>query len=127
MSADDRKDIERTVQAYFDGLYEGDADRLAEVFHETASLTWAQDGRLESMPLAKWLESVRARPSAKSRGLERDDAILVLDQSGPASAFVKVKCQIPPLHFTDYLNLLKVGGRWVVAQKVFATEVRKSP
>ncbi|MFP5461234.1 MAG: nuclear transport factor 2 family protein [Gammaproteobacteria bacterium] len=127
MSTDDRRDIERTVQDYFDGLHEGDADKLARVFHPSASLTWAQDGRLEAMPLAKWLESVRARPSAKSKGLERDDAILVFDQSGPASAFVKVKCQIPPLHFTDYLNLLKVDGRWVVAQKVFATEVRKQP
>lgn len=125
MSTDDRRAIEQTVQAYFDGLYEGDADRLAGVFHETASLTWAQDGRLEAITLAKWLDSVRARPSAKSKGLERDDAILLFDQSGPASAFVKVKCQIPPLYFTDYLNLLKVGDRWVVAQKVFATEVRK--
>jgi hypothetical protein len=28
--------------------------------------------------------------------------------------------QIPPRYFTDYLNLLKIDGRWVVAQKVFA-------
>lgn len=125
MDANDRKAIEQTVQDYFDGLYEGDAGKLAAVFHETASLTWAQDGGLAAMPLEKWLESVRSRPSAKSKGLERDDAILLLDQSGPASAFVKVKCQIPPLYFTDYLNLIKVDGRWVVAQKVFATEVRR--
>lgn len=52
-----------------------------------------------------------------------DDAILQVDQSGPTTAFVKLKCQIPPRHFTDYLNLLKVDGRWVVAQKVFATVV----
>jgi hypothetical protein len=29
--------------------------------------------------------------------------------------------QIPPRYFTDYLNLLKIDGRWVVAQTVFAT------
>jgi hypothetical protein len=125
MSNDDRKAIERTVQTYFDGLYEGDADKLASVFHETAALTYEQNGELVVLPLAKWLQSVRERPSAKSRGLAREDAILLFDQSGPASAFVKVKCQIPPLYFTDYLSLLKVGGRWVVAQKVFATEVRR--
>lgn len=125
MDVTDREAIEQAVQDYFDGLYDGDADKLARVFHETASLSWAQEGRLESMSLATWLASVRARPSARSKGLARDDAILLLDQSGPASAFVKVKCQIPPLYFTDYLNLLKVDGRWVVAQKVFATEVRK--
>jgi hypothetical protein len=125
MSTDDREAIEQAVQTYFDGLYEGDADKLASVFHETAALTFEQNGELVVLPLAKWLDSVRSRPSAKSKGLARDDAILLFDQSGPASAFVKVKCQMPPLYFTDYLSLLKVGGKWVVAQKVFATEVRK--
>lgn len=125
MNDDDRQAIERTVQTYFDGLHEGDADKLASVFHESAALTYEQSGELVVLPLAKWLQSVRERPSAQSRGLARDDAILLFDQSGPASAFVKVRCQIPPLHFTDYLSLLKVEGRWVVAQKVFATEVRR--
>jgi hypothetical protein len=61
---------------------------------------------------------------SKSNGLARDDAILIIDQSGPTTAFVKVKCQIPPRYFTDYLNLLKIDGTWRVAQKVFATEIR---
>lgn len=121
----ERQAIEQTVQTYFDGLYEGDADKLASIFHETAALTYEQGGKLVVLPLAQWLQSVRERPSAKSKGLAREDAILLLDQSGPASAFAKVKCQTPPLYFTDYLNLLKVDGKWMVAQKVFATEVRK--
>ena len=125
MNTDDRSAIEQAIQTYFDGLHEGDADKLASVFHPTAALTYEQGGELVVLPLAKWLQSVRERPSPKSKGLARDDAILLLDQSGPASAFVKVKCQIPPLYFTDYLSLLKIGGKWVVAQKVFATEVRK--
>jgi hypothetical protein len=37
---------------------------------------------------------------------------------------VKLNCAIPPRFFTDYLSLLKVEGRWQVAQKVFATERR---
>ena len=97
ISTDDRKAIEQAVQTYFDGLYEGDADKLASVFHETAALTFEQNGELVALPLAKWLESVRARASAKSKGLARDDAIVLFDESGPASAFVKVKCQMPPL------------------------------
>ncbi len=39
-------------------------------------------------------------------------------------AYVKVKCQLPPRYFTDQLSLLKVSGRWLVAQKVFQTETR---
>jgi hypothetical protein len=125
MSSDERSAIEQTIQTYFDGLYEGDADKLASVFHETSALTYEQDGKLTVLPLAQWLKAVRERPAPQARGLPRDDAILMIDQSGPTTALAKVKCQIPPRYFTDYLSLLKTDGRWVVAQKVFATQVKQ--
>ncbi|HEY6510506.1 MAG TPA: nuclear transport factor 2 family protein [Burkholderiaceae bacterium] len=124
MSSDERKAIEQAVQTYLDGLYEGDADKLASVFHETSALTYEQDGKLTVLPRDQWLKWVRERGSPSSKGLARDDAILQVDQAGPTTALVKVKCQIPPRYFTDYLSLLKIDGRWVVAQKVFATVVR---
>jgi hypothetical protein len=40
-------------------------------------------------------------------------------------AHVKLRCAIPPRHFTDLLSLLKIEGRWQVAQKVFMTELRE--
>lgn len=123
--SNERAAIEQTIQTYFDGLHEGDADKLASVFHETSALTFEHDGRVTILTRDQWLDSVRTRPTPKSKGLARDDAILLLDQSGPTTAFVKVKCQIPPRHFTDYLCLLKVDGRWLVVQKVFATEIRQ--
>jgi len=124
MSTDDRNAIEQTVQTYLDALYEGDVDKLTAVFHDTSALTYVQDGKLTVWPRDEWLKAMRERGSPKSKGLVRDDAILLVDQSGPDTAFVKVKCQIPPRYFTDYLNLVKVDGRWVVAQKVFATVVK---
>lgn len=124
MNSDDRRAIEQTIHTYFDGLYEGDADKLASVFHETSALTWEQDGKLAVLPLAGWLAMVRERPAPKAKGLARDDAILLLDQSGPTTAFVKVKCQMPPRYFTDYLSLIKTEDHWVIAQKVYAVVVR---
>ena len=124
MPTDDRAAIEQTIQTYFDGLYEGDADKLASVFHPGSSLTYAHKGAVVVWPLADWLAAVRERPSPKAQGLARDDGILLLDQSSAVTALVKVKCQIPPRYFTDYLNLIKTDGGWKVAQKVFATEVR---
>jgi hypothetical protein len=123
-AADDRPAIEQAVQTYFDGLYEGSTEKLASVFHATSALTWEQDGQVAIWTLAQWLKAVSERPSPQARGLARDDAILQLDQSGPTTAFVKVRCQMPPRYFTDYLSLLKVDGRWMVVQKVFSTVTR---
>lgn len=121
---DDRAAIESTIQDYFDALHEGDADKLARVFLPTSALTSEHNGAVQVLPLADWLRAVRERGSPKAKGLARDDAILSIDQSGPTTAFVKVKCQIPPRYFTDYLSLLKIDGHWRVAQKVFATVTR---
>lgn len=117
----EKEAIERTIQTYFDGLYEGDADKLASVFTPSSVLTFENKGKAMILTRDQWLDNVRSRPSPKASGLKRDDAILLVDQSGPTTALVKVKCQMPPLYFTDYLALLKVDGKWTVAQKIYAT------
>ena len=123
---DDRQAIQATVQLYLDGLYEGDAEKLAASFHPTSALTYEADGKITILPRDEWLAAVRARPSPQSQGLSRQDEILTIDQSSPTAAFVKLKCAIPPRFFTDYLSFLKVDGEWRIAQKVFATEVRQA-
>lgn len=122
---DDTSAIRAAVTTYLDGLYEGDADKLASVFHPTSSLTWEENGVLTPLPRDEWLKAVRTRPSANARGLPRHDEILQVDQASPTMAFVKLKCAIPPRFFTDYLSLLKLDGKWQIAQKVFATELRE--
>ena len=121
---DDRHEIEQLVATYLDGLYEGDADKLARAFHPTSALTSALDGQLTVVPRDQWLEIVRRRPSPRAQGLARHDELLSIDIVGPTMAMVKLRCAIPPRFFTDLLSLLRIDGRWQVAQKVFMTEVR---
>ena len=122
--AEDLSEIRAAAQTYLDGLHEGDADKLASVFHPTSSLTYEDNGALTPIPRDDWLKAVRERPSAKARGLPRHDHVLQIDLATPTMAFVKLKCALPPLFFTDYLSFLKIDGRWQVAQKVFARERR---
>jgi Putative lumazine-binding len=51
--------------------------------------------------------------------------VLSIDLVGPTMAYVKLRCAIPPRFFTDQLSLLKIDGRWQIAQKVFMTELRE--
>ncbi len=117
--------IEAVIKIYLDGLHEGDTDKLATAFHPTSALTGLVDGKLTITPRDKWLEAVRSRPSPKKSGLARHDHILAIDIVGPTMAQVKLNCAIPPRYFTDELAMLKIDGRWQVAQKVFMTEIRQ--
>ncbi|WIM09465.1 nuclear transport factor 2 family protein [Enhydrobacter sp.] len=116
----DVAEIEKVLQVYFDGLYEGDTRKLGQAFHPAAHLYSAgADGKAADLPRADWFKSVESRPSGKARGSERRDRIVSIDFSGPATAFAKVECQLPPRYFTDYLTLLKADGRWQVISKAF--------
>ncbi len=121
----DRALIVAAVQTYLDGVHEGDVEKLAAVFHPTSSLTHCLDGQVVATPRPDWLEAMRTRPSAKSRGLARHDQILTIDLVSETMAHVKVQCAVPPRFFTDLLSFLKIDGRWQVAQKVFSVEVRE--
>jgi Putative lumazine-binding len=120
----DHAAIKAVIQTYLDGLYEGDPDKLAAAFHPTSALAQSTDSGIQITPRDTWLTAVKGRPSPKSQGAARGDEILSIDIAGPTMAFVKLRCQIPPRYFTDQLSLLKIDGRWQVAQKVFQTEVR---
>ena len=118
----DVADVEKVLQVYFDGLYEGDTKKLGQAFHAASHLySVGADGKAADFPRADWFKMVESRKSAKDSGSERRDRIVSIDFSGPGTAFAKVECQIPPRYFTDYLTLLKVDGRWQVISKSFHT------
>ena len=118
----DLHDLERALQTYFDGLYEGDTAKLGSVFHEVAHLFYVTDGALGDMSRAQWFEMVRKRRSAQSQDLPRRDWVVQIDRSGPTTAFAKVQCQIPPRYFTDYLTLVRLVDGWRIVSKTFHTE-----
>ncbi len=120
----DRQQIEAVLQVYLDGLYENDPKKIAMAFHPVSHLFSVADGKLVDLPREAWFERMNGRPSAKSQGLPRQDWIVTIDQSGPATAFVKVNCQLPPRYFTDYLTLTKLEDGWRIVSKTFHTDQR---
>lgn len=118
-------EIQSVVQTYLDGLYEGDAGKLARAFHPCSALH-AADGKGGVAVEARdpWLERVRNRPSPASQGLPRQDRILAIDLAGDSAACVKLNCAIPPRFFTDFLLLIRTGEGWRIVQKSYHTDVR---
>lgn len=111
--------LEATLQLYFDGLHHSDTERLARAFHRQAIYVSATEGVLVHMTLAEYLPMVDARPSPASRGEPRTDRVLSIEFAGPVTALAHVECSIGPKHFTDFLTLIHVEGRWQIIAKVF--------
>ncbi len=115
----DFDDIVAALNDYFDGIYEGDTDKLRRAFHERAHLYSATDGEMSDMSLKEYLELVDGRPSPASQEAPRLDRIISIDMAGPEAAAVKAELAVPPKYFTDLLTLLKVDGEWRIISKIY--------
>ena len=121
----DRSTVEAVVSQYFDGLYEGDIDKLGAIFHPSADLRSLDKGELQILPVPKWLERVKQRPSAKAEGKPREDFVVTIDRSDDSTAFIKVRCQLPPRFFTDYLVAMKLKDGWQIVSKSYRYDLRE--
>jgi hypothetical protein len=123
----DLAEVEATLKAYFDGMYECDIEKLSESFHPQSHLYNVVDGKLIDKPLEVWLDIVRKRVPAASVGHLRTDRVLTIDFNGPVIAFAKVAGSRPGINFVDCLTLIKTGHKWQIIAKAFHMETRIEP
>lgn len=111
------------LQDYFDGLYDGDVDKLTGVYHERVRLYCPTDPALLELDLPAYLDVVKNRPSPASRGDARFDRILALSVPSPTTAHARVACAYLPKHFTDDLTFVMTPSGWKLIAKVWHYEV----
>ena len=83
-----------------------------------------EKGELQILTVPDWLDRVRKRPSAKAEGKPREDFIVTIDRSDDSTAFIKVRCQLPPRYFTDYLVAMKLADGWQIVSKSYRYDLR---
>lgn len=112
-------DLQGAVQAYLDGLYEGDTDLFRRVFHPEARLFSATGGQLTALSLEQYLAIVEGRPSPASRGDARRDEIVSLAQASPTTAHARLRNAYLPKHFIDDLTFIHIDGAWRIIAKIW--------
>ena len=90
-----------------------------------ADLRWLEKGELQILAVPDWLDRVRKRPSAKAEGKPREDFIVTIDRSDDCTAFIKVRCELPPRYFTDYLVAMKLHDGWQIVSKSYRYDLRE--
>jgi thiaminase len=106
--------IIRLLNKYFEGLYEGDVDKLRRIFHDDA---WLK-GNDYRKTRDEWLEAVANRPVPSVEGMEYNFNIQSLEIVGD-QAMAKVDVPLLAAHYIDYLGLLKEAGQWKIVNKMF--------
>ena len=112
----DYEDVMRVLNDYFDGLYDGDVDKLRNHFHDDA---WLK-GNGYRKTRDEWLEAVASRPKPRDEGMDYGFNILSLEIVND-QAMAKLDTPLPAAHFVDFLSLLKEDGRWQIVNKIFTT------
>ena len=116
----DLDEIRDTIQSYFDGLYDGDLEKMRRAFHPCCHLYSVSEGNIQDESAPDWFQRIRNRPSPASQGARRRDRIVFIDLNGTGSALAKVQVSAPSGHYSDYLSMLKLGEGWRIVAKVFA-------
>ncbi len=104
---------------YRDGIYEGDAEKLARIFHPAANLFYLTNGSLSVMPIAEYLNVVRGRATPKSSNAERSEGLVSLSIPSVDSAVLTATILITGKSFTDQLVFMKHLGNWLIVAKTY--------
>ncbi|MEM7096664.1 MAG: nuclear transport factor 2 family protein [Pseudomonadota bacterium] len=104
------------LNEYFDGLFEGDVEKLRAIFHEDSVLK----GNDYRKTRDDWLDAVASRPTPRDEGMAFTFNILSLEIVGD-QAMAKVDAPLLAAHFIDFLGLLKEDGQWQIVNKMFTT------
>jgi len=104
---------------YHEALHRSDAVLLGSLFHDRALYAATTDGDIRFWSMDHYLPIVAARPSPASRGEPADGEVVAITFAGPNAALAQVRSSIGERFFTDFLSLVKIDGRWLIAAKVF--------
>lgn len=111
-------EIQQVLILYFEGVYNGNVDKLKQAFHQQALLF----GDVNQIPyfktLQEYLEVVKNRKSPKVQGEEFDMVVHGIEVIGNM-AIAKVRMRILNYEYRDFLSLINTGGTWQIVNKVF--------
>lgn len=111
--------VRAPLEAYLRGHATGRADDFRPAFHPDAQLWGARNGTLIRMTSEEYISRASGSPPADEA--ERRRWIETVDVTGD-TAVAKIVLDYPAVRFTDYMQLMRIDGRWLIVNKMFLAE-----
>ena len=112
-------EIQAFLNDYFSVLQTQDLNKFDQVFHRGCVLYSAQNSSVVVRPFDEYRAMVQGRKSPQEGSFPQLDEVLMIDVMSPEMAIVKVRLRLFNNVMVDYLNLMKVDGRWMIFAKLF--------
>ena len=114
--------VREVVDRYLHGLKFNDVESLKQAFMPDAKLYFVtRDGSLGQLGQADWYRGFAANAGKEEPGDLRIASVEVHRDVATAKG-VEDYPGNPGSRYTDYLNLVKFGGRWWIVNKVYTSE-----
>lgn len=116
--------VREVINRYLHGLKFNDVESFQQAFMPDAKLYFVnRDGSLGQLSQADWYRGFAAVAGKEEQGelrivsfeVHRDIATVKVVEDYPGN---------PGSRYTDYLNMVKFGGRWWIVNKVYTSERR---
>lgn len=113
--------VRQVIARYLHGLKFNDVSDFREAFWPEAKLLFTRkDGSLGQLTQEQWYQMFEG-----SAGKEEQGDLRIADMEVHNDiAVVKVVEEYPGSRYTDYISLVKFGGRWWIVNKVYNAERR---
>lgn len=119
VSREDHQAVLSVWDNYRNGIYDGDADRLARLFHPSACMFFVLGEELVATPIKKYIEAVRDRAAPRSVAAPRNERFVSLAMPAIDSAVLTATILIMGKHYTDQLTMMKSANGWVIISKTY--------
>lgn len=115
--------VRAAVEHYLQGHATGQADHFRQGMHEQGMMYFVRDGKLVLRSFPDYFAGAPGKPADDES--KRKRRIAMVDITGTA-AMAKVVLEYPGVTLTDYMELLKIEGRWQIVAKSFHAERQAS-
>jgi hypothetical protein len=110
----DESAIEATVLDYFEGWFDGDAERMERALHPQLAKRALRDGELSESPAPEMIEATAAGIGRARDPGERRIEIEVVDIQPPIAAAV-VRSNV----YREYIHLVRTESGWKIANALW--------
>ncbi len=124
----EKRDIEQTIQLFFDGFDNLDGDLVKKAFHSNAFLFDTTEEGSQGIPITafcnNFLPFIKNHPEHPWNKEKCKKAMTILDITNDV-AVVKAEWIFSDLTMTDYYTLIRLNSVWYITNKVWNTHYHK--